>query len=190
MRKRILMGSATDCYQPIEEKLELTRQILKIFAVPFSQPALHLITRGPLVTRDIDLFQQFRNLKITFSITTDDEAIRKLHEPQCASLDRRWAAVTALRDAGISVGINVAPMLPLRNARAFGRRLRAFGARSYYIGTFHKTKRAFTGNTRDKTWLALARAGWTPETFERDRAILLEELQGTEIHFEQEEPPA
>ena len=97
-RKSVLMSSATDPYQPIERRLELTRSLLPILA----RRGAHLTvqTRSPLVTRDIDLFHGFERLRVNLSITTDSEDVRRRFEPQCTSIDQRLNAAARARRSG------------------------------------------------------------------------------------------
>ena len=92
--KRLYMSSVTDPYQPVEAHAEITRSILE--ALVSKRPRLTIQTRGPLVTRDIDLLQRFEHVRVNFSITTDDDEVRKVYEPACAGIDRRLAAVGKL----------------------------------------------------------------------------------------------
>ena len=170
--RTVLMSSATDPYQPIEAKLELTRSLLPILA----QRGAHLavLSRSPLVTRDIDLFRQFDHINITMSITTDSDNIRKRFEPQCASIAQRFDAIRHLSDAGLSTRINVAPLLPIKDAKAFADRIAASGASGVHIGTFHDTIGPFISGTRQPA-LAIAREmGWSEERREQVK----EELRG------------
>ncbi|MYE06372.1 MAG: radical SAM protein [Chloroflexi bacterium] len=170
--KTVLMSSATDPYQPIEAKLELTRSLLPILA----QRGAHLsvLSRSPLVTRDIDLFQTFEHINVTMSITTDSDEVRQRFEPQCASIDRRLQAITQLSNAGLRTSINVAPLLPLYDARAFAERIIASGVSRVHIGTFHETRGPFASGTRQPA-LAIAREmGWTEER----RELVAAELRG------------
>ncbi|MDE2966321.1 MAG: radical SAM protein [Chloroflexota bacterium] len=170
--KTVLMSSATDPYQPIEAKLELTRSLLPILA----QRGAHLsvLSRSPLVTRDIDLFQTFEHVNVTMSITTDSDEVRQRFEPQCASIDRRLQAITQLSNAGLRTSINVAPLLPLYDAQAFAQRIIASGVSRVHIGTFHETRGPFASGTRQPA-LAIAREmGWTEER----RELVAAELRG------------
>ena len=170
--KTVLMSSATDPYQPIEAKLELTRSLLPILA----QRGAHLavLSRSPLVTRDIDLFRSFDRINITMSITTDADEVRKRFEPQCASIERRLEAITQLSNAGFRTSINVAPLLPLYDAQAFARRIIATGVSRVHIGTFHETSGPFASGTRQPA-LAIAREmGWSEER----RELVAAELRG------------
>lgn len=171
-RRTVLMSSATDPYQPIEATLELTRSVLPILA----QRGAHLavLSRSPLVTRDIDLFRRFEHINITLSITTDSDEIRKRFEPQCASIDRRFEAVQQLTEAGFRTRINVSPLLPLHDASAFAERIIDTGVSRVHINTFHATTGPFASGTRQPA-LAIAREmGWD----EQRREQVLAELRG------------
>ncbi len=82
-------------------------------AVIARPPAMFVIqTRGPLVLRDLELLQKIPNLRVSFSITTDREDVRKLYEPHCAEIAERWRTVHSLREAGVTVHATLAPLLP------------------------------------------------------------------------------
>ena len=160
-RKSVLMSSATDPYQPIERRLELTRSLLPILA----RRGAHLTvqTRSPLVTRDIDLFHSFERLRVNLSITTDSEEVRRRFEPQCASIDQRLNAAAQLVEAGLRVGIRIGPLLPLDNPPEFARRIVETGADIVGIGAFHKSVGPFAANTRQPALKIAHELGWTPE---------------------------
>lgn len=170
--RTVLMSSATDPYQPIEAKLELTRSLLPIL----EQRGAHLavLTRSPLVTRDIELFNTFEHFSVTMSITTDSDEIRKRFEPQCASIERRFEALRQLTDAGFHTRINVSPLLPLHDAQAFAERILDTGVSRVHINTFHEASGPFASGTRQPA-LAIAREmGWS----EGRREQVLTELRG------------
>ncbi|MXV81427.1 MAG: radical SAM protein [Chloroflexi bacterium] len=170
--RTVLMSSATDPYQPIEARLELTRSLLPI--LEHRGARLAVLTRSPLVTRDIDLFKTFEHFNVTMSITTDSDEIRKRFEPQCASIDRRFDALRQLSDAGFRTRINVSPLLPLHDARAFAERILETGVSRVHINTFHEASGPFASGTRQPA-LGIARElGWT----EARRQLVLEELRG------------
>jgi DNA repair photolyase len=111
--KNIYMSTVTDPYQPIERKLELTRTCLQAL-LDYPPRLLTVQTRSPLVVRDIDLFQQMTpgRIAVCMSITTDDEAVRKLFEPSCAPIAARLKAIQTVREAGIPTQASIAPLLP------------------------------------------------------------------------------
>jgi DNA repair photolyase len=174
--KRILMSSATDPYQPLERKVELTRGIVEALSAQERQPVLRVQTRSPLVTRDIDLFLRFEDIKVNMSITTDSDAVRKRFEPSCASIEQRFDAIAAVKAAGIPVSIFVAPMLPIEDAAGFARRIAALGPDHVYASPFNVTDGHFKGSTRS---LALALAeeyGWTREKVEETMEVFSRHL--------------
>jgi len=115
-RKRIKgtigTGSMNDPYMPIEAGQRLTRRILEIIA-RHSFP-IHVITKGALVTRDLDLLTEIGRTyaAVSFTITTvDDELARKI-EPGAPLPSQRLEAMRLLADAGIYTGISLMPILP------------------------------------------------------------------------------
>jgi DNA repair photolyase len=112
----LAMSGVTDCYQPIERRLQLTRRCLAVL-VEFRNP-VSIITKNHLVTRDIDLLRELaahHAVTVHLSINSlDSELARKL-EPRAASPKMRLAAVEALAKAGVPVGVLVAPVIPALN---------------------------------------------------------------------------
>ena len=113
-RPRVLaMSGVTDPYQPIERKLELTRRCLEVLAE--YRQAVSIITKNRLVVRDVDLLSRLAAVGaagVFLSITSlDDELIGKL-EPRTSRPLGRLAAVRALSEAGVPVGVMVAPVIP------------------------------------------------------------------------------
>ena len=109
----VAIGAATDPYQPAEGRYRLTRGCLEALA-EVSNP-FQLITRGPMIVRDVDvLVEAARRAKvaITFSIPTLDEEVWKRTEPSTAHPRQRLRALTTLVEAGIKVGVGMAPILP------------------------------------------------------------------------------
>jgi DNA repair photolyase len=109
----ISVSGNTDCYQPLERKFEITRNILKVFA-KYRHP-LGMITKNGLITRDIDLLSDLASenlVHVYISITTLNEDLRRQMEPRTASGIKRLKTVEALAKAGIPVGIMTAPIIP------------------------------------------------------------------------------
>ncbi len=130
----VFMSSATDPYQPIEKDFRLTRKCLQVLqACPTTRVMLH--TRSPMILQDLNLIQMFGDrISIGFSIPTDDDIVRQIVEPNAPSISSRWATVERLAKAGISVGISAAPLMPICDVEAFGRRARDSGAQSAWAG--------------------------------------------------------
>ena len=109
----IFLSGVTDCYQPVERKLKLTRRCLEVLA-EFRNPVF-IVTKNHLVTRDIDWLSELarhRAVGILLSITTLDAGLRKVMEPRTSPPVARLAAIRELAAAGIPVGVNVAPIIP------------------------------------------------------------------------------
>lgn len=168
--KTILMSSATDPYQPIEAKLELTREIVEVLAA--SGARLVVQTRSPLVARDIDLFSKFKHIKINMSITTDDEEIRKRFEPGCASVGRRIEAIARLNDAGLKTSVCVSPMLPMKDPYGFGLKMAKLGVDYLTTAWFHMNDKPFSSGTRDPALQLLDETGWNYDKYIRARDAL------------------
>jgi DNA repair photolyase len=112
--EEIAIGTATDPYQPIERKLEITRAILQEFA-RHSGLEMGIVTKSALVARDIDLMQEIsRNNHITvnLTVTTTDADLARILEPRAPRPDLRLEALKKLREAGIRAGVICAPVLP------------------------------------------------------------------------------
>ncbi len=107
------IGSATDCYQPIERELGLTRQLIEVLSEaehPFS-----LITKSSAVERDIDLIAAAARKNaaaVYITITSLDPQLTRLLEPRAAAPHRRLRTIRRLTEAGIPVGVSVAPHIP------------------------------------------------------------------------------
>lgn len=109
----IMVSGNTDCYQPLERKLGITRDLLKVFA-KYRHP-LGMITKNSLVLRDVDILSDLAKdnlVSIHISITTLDEDLRRVMEPRTASANKRLQTVEALAKAGIPVGVMNAPIIP------------------------------------------------------------------------------
>ena len=109
----LMLSGVTDCYQPSERRLEITRRCLAVLA-ELRNPA-GVITKNHLVTRDVDLLgelAQYRAGAATLSITTLDPEVARKMEPRASSPRDRLDAVAKLAAAGIPVGVNAAPIIP------------------------------------------------------------------------------
>ncbi|MBV9464279.1 MAG: PA0069 family radical SAM protein [Verrucomicrobiae bacterium] len=110
------MSGVTDPYQPIEKKLQLTRRCLQVLA-EFRNPVA-IVTKNHLVTRDIDLLRELAHYgaaAVFLSITTLDPNLARSLEPRTSSPEMRLEAARALSQAGIPVGVLVAPVIPAVN---------------------------------------------------------------------------
>ncbi len=107
------ISGVTDAYQPIEKKLELTRSCLDVLA-KFRNP-VGIITKNALVTRDIDHLKtlaQFNSAVVYISVTTLKNDLSRVLEPRASAPKRRLETIRTLHEAGIPVGVLVAPIIP------------------------------------------------------------------------------
>lgn len=112
--EEIALGTATDPYQPIERRAEVTRALLQVFAAR-SGFRLGIVTKSTLIERDIDLLTRIaeRNrLRICLTITTPDADLARVLEPRAPRPDLRFRTVRRLRAAGLRTGILCSPLLP------------------------------------------------------------------------------
>ena len=111
--RHIAIGANTDPYQPIERKFRIMRGVLTTLA-KYTHP-VSVLTKSALITRDLDLYQPMAEAKIVrtmLSITTLDPKLARAMEPRASVPARRFAAVKALSEAGVPVGVMTAPMIP------------------------------------------------------------------------------
>lgn len=109
----IMLSGNTDAYQPAERRLRITRRILEVLA-EFRNPVA-ITTKSYLVTRDVDLLGELaahQAVAVSLSVTTLRPGLSRAMEPRASIPDRRLGAIRVLADAGIPVGVNVAPVIP------------------------------------------------------------------------------
>jgi len=133
----LVVSGVTDCYQPVERRLEITRRCMQVLAE--CRHPVALITKNALITRDVDVFQElatYNAVSITLSVTTLRPDLASTMEPRASAPAARLAAIETLAKAGIPVGVNVAPIIPgltdveapaiLKAARAAGAQYAGF----------------------------------------------------------------
>lgn len=116
-RELIVFSGVTDCYQPLEASYELTRRCLIVLS-EYKNP-IHIITKGALVRRDIDILTSFKSnsphgvkIGVTMSIAFSDDRLAKQIEPGAPRPSVRFRAMQELSKAGIPVGVGIAPIIP------------------------------------------------------------------------------
>jgi DNA repair photolyase len=110
----IALGINTDAYQPIERRYRLTRALLEVLAE--TKHPVHFVTKGGLIERDLDLLAPMAReglVKVHFSITTLDNRLAARMEPRATAPHGKLRAMRALADAGVPVGVMVAPVVPM-----------------------------------------------------------------------------
>ena len=109
----VVVGAATDPYQPAEGRYRLTRGCLEAFAE--ARNSFSIITRGPLIVRDLDVLVEAARraeVSVTFSVPTLDHEVWRRTEPGTAPPRQRLRALSRLVDAGVRVSVGMAPILP------------------------------------------------------------------------------
>tara|TARA_R110000868_G_scaffold139986_1_gene355228 strand:+ start:3649 stop:4473 length:825 start_codon:yes stop_codon:yes gene_type:complete len=112
----IAMGTNTDPYQPIEQTYRITRSVLEVLS-DFNHPVT-IVTKSARVTRDLDILSDMakRNLvKVALSVTTLDAKLARVMEPRASTPAKRMEAMKLLSEAGVPVGVMVAPIIPALN---------------------------------------------------------------------------
>src|SRR4051794_26339280 len=112
-REKVVVGTATDPYQPAEGRFRLTRGAIE--ALGDARTPIGFITRGPMIVRDVDVLSyasERAEVGVTFSVPTLDPTIWRLTEPGTAPPQQRLRALRTLVDAGIDASVGMAPILP------------------------------------------------------------------------------
>lgn len=115
--KPIILSGNTDCYQPIEKKLKITRQLLETF-LKYKHP-VGIITKNALVQRDMDILRELAEddlVSVTLSVTSLSEETRRILEPRTASIKKRLETIEKLSGANIPVNVMMAPIIPAINS--------------------------------------------------------------------------
>lgn len=150
--KLIYMSSVTDPYQPIERKLQLTRQLLGILS-EYHKPKLVVQTRSPDVVRDIYIFKNIVSrggqVQVNMTVTTDDEDVRATFEPFCPSNKRRLDAISEIACAGIQACITITPLIWVTDANKFAQDLFETSIERFIVQPFHLARGKFVAGTRD-----------------------------------------
>ncbi|PKA82842.1 DNA repair photolyase [Ulvibacter sp. MAR_2010_11] len=113
----IVFSGNTDCYQPIERKLEITRKCLEVM-LRWKHPT-GIITKNSLLLRDLDILKELAKLNcivVNISVTSLSEETRRLLEPRTASIKQRLKTVEVLSENNIPVRVMMAPIIPSLNS--------------------------------------------------------------------------
>jgi DNA repair photolyase len=109
-----MLGANTDPYQPLEKSLKVTRSLLEVLLR--CRHPVSITTKGALVVRDVDLLAALARdglTRVMFSIPTLDDDLKRILEPRAASARAKLKAMRLLADAGVPVGVLVAPIIPV-----------------------------------------------------------------------------
>lgn len=150
----IVLSGVTDCYQPIERKLEITRRCLEVMS-EFRNP-VGIITKNALVARDKDLLAElafWNAASVTISLTTLDNDLCGKLEPRTSRPAARLKAIELLAKEGIPVGVNVAPIIPALNDREIPAVLKAAKDAGASFAGFTLVRLPYSVSEQFEQWL-------------------------------------
>lgn len=150
----INIGSATDAYQPIEREWRLTRGLLELLLE--TRHPVTIVTKNALVARDLDLLAALAEQKLVvvyMSITTLDAGMARTMEPRAAAPWRRLEAVRSLTDAGVPVGVLVAPVIPFINDESMEHILQESKAAGAHYASYTVVRLPWEVKTLFEDWL-------------------------------------
>jgi DNA repair photolyase len=168
VRGKVILSSVTDCYQMAEARYRLTRRCLE--ALLRHGFPVDVLTKSPLVLRDLDLLREFPDVEVGLTVTTNDERIRKAFEPGAPPIGERLRALAALRDAGIPVYAFVGPLLPC-DPEALGRLLAPL------VGEVLVDRMNYVGKS-SRLYARLGLSRWLEPDFADDAVARLREALG------------
>jgi DNA repair photolyase len=191
----LAMSGVTDCYQPIERRLQLTRRCLAVLA-EFRNPVC-IITKNFLVTRDIDLLRELARhnaVEVNISINSLDSDLARRLEPRASSPRQRLETVEMLAKAGIPVGVIVAPIIPAINDHEIAKVLEAAGKAGAKWAGMEVLRLPLTVAPVFQEWLEQNEPGKKDKVLNRIRSIrggklndprFIERMRGQGIFAEQ-----
>jgi DNA repair photolyase len=152
--KPIMLGANTDPYQPVEKKLGVTRSLLEVLAR--ARHPVAVVTKGALLERDLDLLADLARdglARVTLSLPTLDPALKRILEPRAASPAARLRLMRRFADAGVPVGVLVAPVIPVLTDHELERVLEASAAAGASSAGYVMLRLPYEIKTLFREWL-------------------------------------
>lgn len=147
----VMISSVTDPYQAVENNYRLTRQCLEVLV---SHPgSVGILTKSPLVLRDLDVLKKLKEVEVGFTITTNNEEMRGIFEPYAPPIQSRIQALKTLHENGIPTYVFIGPVLPM-DPEALSEKIRPY-ADSILIDRMNyvsKTRKVYLSRKLDE-WL-------------------------------------
>ena len=145
---RLVLGTMTDPYQPIERKYRITRETLKKLTDPrYPQfQKVGIFTRSPIILDDLELIAKLPKARVHFTITPIPPEARRIIEPFSSILQRRWDTVKKLKEAGIRVHCNISPIIPMLSEQyieEFVQKLAELQVDEYFVDPMQPYKESF-----------------------------------------------
>ncbi len=181
--REIALSSATDCYQPAERRLRVTRRCLEVLAE--CRNPVGLITKNFLVTRDIDLLQELARhqaVTVCLSITSMDAELARVLEPRTSTPRQRFAAIETLAKAGVPVGVLVAPVIPALTDHDMIRIIRAAAAAGARFAAYEVLRLPDGVKELFEEWLTVHAPGQKEKVLNRIRAIRSGKLNDSQFN--------
>lgn len=135
---RIVLGTMTDPYQPLEKKYRLTRQTLRIIR-KYKVSKVGIFTRSPIITDDIKLISSLPRSRVHFTVSPHPASIMTRIEPIAIRNERRWETIQKIKEAGIRVHCNISPCLPLVSEQfieEFVSKITEIGVDEFFVDPF------------------------------------------------------
>jgi DNA repair photolyase len=145
---RLVLGTMTDPYQPVERKQRITRAALQALLnedTP-TPKKVGIFTRSPIVLDDLDLITQLPNARVHFTVTPFPPTVLRAIEPMSPKTESRWKVVKKLKEAGLRVHVNVSPIMPRISegfAEEFVKLLTELQVDEYFVDPMQPYKEAF-----------------------------------------------
>lgn len=163
LNKLVSLSTVTDPYQPLEKKYRLTRCCLETLLR--HQMPVSILTKSPLVLRDIDLIKEFKTIDVGVTITTDRDDVRKIFEPGAPPIEARVDTLKQLHEQRIKTWVFVGPILPM-DPCSLGQQVKDY-IHHYYIDPMNYISKSRNIYLQHELQHALH-----PEYFEQCRSIL------------------
>jgi DNA repair photolyase len=180
----VMLSGVTDCYQPIERKLQITRQCLQA-ALEAKQP-VSLITKNAMVTRDIDVLGELASLglsRVALSINSLDQELTRVLEPACSAPAARLEAIRKLSEAGVPVHVMVAPIIPGLNDNEMPAVLKAAAAVGAESAEYNMLRLPLAVETVFLDWLQRHRPTYVDKVKSRLRNVREGKLSQSEFRI-------
>lgn len=168
----VMMSGVTDCYQPVERKLQITRKCLEV-ALEARQP-VSLITKNSLITRDVDLLSELAALnlcKTAISLNSLDQSLTKVLEPACTAPAGRLDAIRKLAERNIPVHVMVAPVIPGLNDSEMPSVLQAVAEAGARSASYTLVRLPFAVEAVFTDWVQRVRPSEAEKIFARLRSV-------------------
>lgn len=142
----VMIGTVTDAYQPLERKFSLTRQCLEVLSG--TNFPVFIQTKSDLILRDIDILQRMKEKEVGLTITCPDLRAERIFEPAASDLERRFEALSRLKNNGLPVFVFLGPILPFFSdnehaLKSLFERLKKIGIEKIYVDKMNYLKAKF-----------------------------------------------